>query len=124
MVRETDRVGEEQAERDQRGHREGGSQQCPASGEGHRFRTLAHQEETVPGERGERRVFRRRAQEDGRNEVEDRVAPGRREEETREQEADRLRLGGDFRDQRGKEPRPRSLGREHEGRHIVHVKSG
>ncbi len=75
-------------------------------------------------ERGERGVFRWRAQEDRRNEVEDRVAPGRCEQKTGEQDAHRLRLGGNVRDQDHKEAREDGLRRKDQGRHVVHVKSG
>ena len=124
MVGKADRIGEEEPQRDQGDDRERGPQQRAAGRERDRFRALAHQEEAVPGKGGEGRVFRRRAEEHGRDEVEDRVAPGGREEETGQQEAHRLRLGREVRDQGRNEARPCGLRCQDEGRHIVGVKSG
>src|SRR5437879_7762105 len=118
------RICQEEPQWDQGDDRERGSQQCAAGGERDRFRTLTDQEETVPGKGGESRIFRRRPEEHGRDEVEDRVAPRGREEETGQQKAHRLRLGRDVRDEGRNEARPRGLCGKEGARPVVDVKSG
>ena len=76
-IRQIDGIGEEKPQRQQGDHREPCPEECAAGREGDGFRALPDEQQAMARQRGEGGVLGRRAQEDGRDEIEDRMAPGR-----------------------------------------------
>src|SRR5437879_5055970 len=123
-IRQVDRIREEKPQRDQGNDGERRPEEGAAGCEGDSFRALADEQETMARQRGESGVLGRGTQEDGRDEVEDGMAPRCGEEEARQEQARIRRVDGRLRHEGHEERGPCRPRGEHECGQVVHMKPG